>query len=508
MDSQGKLGSSARQTSSIKSHCAQYHHQASRQKHLVTAKDLVIAPATSRLPSDGVSHQNAQPTGHRPGAAFYDSSSATSPCGSDVQAEDYQPKLEELKGRKPHQWRKLRCSRFRKQSVDQVAETDSCPITPEALQELPTQMDSNAYDMLKFVDLGWPPCSSSDKHSAGNRRDLDFDTILSDPLTLSINMISHFSRAAFFPSEAEIIPAITGSDPSSIRRTLCLYKLSVIGLIRQRLSEESSIHDSNIFMGIVTLAGCEFMADSPAEGRLHVEACLEIARARGGLASLSELELESLCLAEFDIAALSGEFPCTSFSEMESAIYSKTMGYENNITAAKLNGFNLHCLSAQRAWQVQEGLVGLLDTTLRINRSAQAPNSEPGDNLILRGLYAGLKLCCGQQPSTDFSSTSESDSNICEAIRTRWHTRGSRDLFEEHAKGALVRSIDQPDRLAIGKGSRFVPSTPMHTRGIVVGFFRQRLLRIAIAHNRLLSFGAFRRLGAYYIWTGNSFRKS
>ncbi len=66
------------------------------------------------------------------------------------------------------------------------------------------------------------------------------------------------------------------------------------------------------------------MANSAPEGRLHPEACLKIARARGGLANLSDLELELMCLAEFEISALSGEMPCTLLREMEMAVNSRS----------------------------------------------------------------------------------------------------------------------------------------------------------------------------------------
>lgn len=231
-------------------------------------------------------------------------------------------------------------------------------------------------------------------------------------------MTSLFSRAAFLSPAPTGTSSPTDDHSSPIRRTLYLYKLSAIAIIRQRLSESAHYLDQNVFLGIVTLAGCEFMANNALEGRLHLEACLEIAHARGGLTTLSDLELELMCLAEFDIAALSGELPCAPLLEMEVAVYSKISKPTNDSLWINSGFAPLECLTADRVSPLQKGLACLLETTIGINQSASLQSTPPHrENLVLRGLFAGFQLCSVQKPSADLCHYIEGDLDICEPLR-------------------------------------------------------------------------------------------
>ncbi|KIW70087.1 hypothetical protein PV04_02393 [Phialophora macrospora] len=243
--------------------------------------------------------------------------------------------------------------------------------------------------------------------------------MLSDLLTLSVRMTELFSRAAFLAPSPNG-PSASNEDPIPLRRTLYLYKLSTITIIRQRLSESSSIRDPSIFRGIVTLADCEFMADSPREGRLHLKACLEIAHARGGLATLSDLELELMCTTEFVIAALSGELPCKPVSEMEVAVHSRIPKDRSTALTAQTGFAKLECFHQGQASEIEKGLDTLLAATNGIHRSVPARSKPPDcDNLALYGLFAGFQLftAAPRVSYTNGSHIPDSEIDISEALR-------------------------------------------------------------------------------------------
>jgi hypothetical protein len=162
------------------------------------------------------------------------------------------------------------------------------------------------------------------------------------------------------------------------------------------------------------------MADSPREGRLHLEACLEIAHARGGLATLPDLELELTCMADFGIAALSGRIPCTPAAEMEVAVYSRISRARNTTLTAQTEFAKLDCFRQGQGSEIRKGLSTLLDATKGINQSLSArPRPQDRDNLVLHGLFAGYRLCTAapQEPYTSSSHILDAELDISEALR-------------------------------------------------------------------------------------------
>ncbi|OAL29097.1 hypothetical protein AYO22_02534 [Fonsecaea multimorphosa] len=230
----------------------------------------------------------------------------------------------------------------------------------------------------------------------------DFDPGVGDPLMLWVKLTAFFTQAALLSNSRRTGTSVN-DEQFAIQRALYSYKLSAIQMIRQRLSENPQSPDRNILLGVVTLAGCEFIANNPEEGRLHLEAGLEIAHARGGLCSLSDPELELMCLVDFDLAALSGKTPCTPLSEMEEAVYSR-ISEERTGHWGKSNLANLDCLRAAKASQTCKGLACLLQMTDGLNSSKYSkPVGQSQKDLVMRGLFAGF-LLCSVQPQTPHSS--------------------------------------------------------------------------------------------------------
>lgn len=159
--SQGKTGNSERQTSDIKSHCAQYYHQVNRQNLRIRLDDLSVPQTATIAPK-------VPPTKSLHGRR--DPSSNVSGVEAGVDSDAQQRVKEQFRGKKskPTEWRKLRCNRFRQvcafglsvdismlinrqqQSIKSNPKSDLLTISPEVLGQLPIEMDSNAYDMLKF----------------------------------------------------------------------------------------------------------------------------------------------------------------------------------------------------------------------------------------------------------------------------------------------------------------------------------------------------------------------
>ncbi|KIW31179.1 uncharacterized protein PV07_02847 [Cladophialophora immunda] len=296
---------------------------------------------------------------------------------------------------------------MRQQSYERAPKPDACDTQQEVPQRLSAETDSNSYATLRSLYTSWLPHLHPDENPDLSTQDLDFDAGLGDPLTLCVKLTAFFSRAAFFSSSSRR-STIANNEPFPIQRALYLYKLSAIQMIRSRLSENPQSPDQNIFLGIVTLAGCEFMANNPEEGRLHLEACLEIAHARGGLCTLSSLELELVCLAEFDIAALLGKAPCAPLQEMEAAVYSN-ISKERIVPAwAESDLAKLDCLCTEEASQTRQGLACLLQSTHGLNGSKSSKSrARSQDNLVLRGLFAGFLLCSNQPYTTPLYLTED-----------------------------------------------------------------------------------------------------
>ncbi|KAJ9606036.1 hypothetical protein H2200_009885 [Cladophialophora chaetospira] len=291
-------------------------------------------------------------------------------------------------------------------------------MSPEALEQLSAGMDSDAHELLESLPASWLSHDSTEKHKTTGTSATKCDAMSSDPLALSINMISTLSRAAFISQKPGSSPTASSEEQSLLQRTLYLYKLSAIAIIRQKLSDASSINDPNVFQGIITLAGCEFMAGSPAEGRLHLEACLEIARARGGLDTLLNSELESLSLTDFSTAALSGNLPIVSVGEIEAAIQARRPKPRNSASLVESGFSKLQCLLTKQALQLREGLINLFYTTTEINQAAsRSPKSQEYKDFHLRGLLAGYQLCHGQQPDAKNSSANAMEARLCESLR-------------------------------------------------------------------------------------------
>lgn len=107
LDSRGKVETTSRQTSNIKSHCAQYHHDARRFNpgpHVPEDVQGKVEPSDKQADSQHESTRN-----------------------SPVEKQNENPEEDSMqeeqtgagKKRKSQEWRKQRCTRFRKVSFDE-----------------------------------------------------------------------------------------------------------------------------------------------------------------------------------------------------------------------------------------------------------------------------------------------------------------------------------------------------------------------------------------------------
>ncbi|OAP64434.1 hypothetical protein AYL99_00406 [Fonsecaea erecta] len=374
VDSKGRVGRSDGQSSNIKSHCAQYYHQVNRHKVQHVMVDLAVPEATPsesprQSPVPSISSGEEPEVGDAPNRQTLISRSAGK------LSQQSRGQIEQrVRRRKPQEWRRVRCHRFRKQSGERPPKPHPFDIRQEDLPYL--AMES------------------------------DFDADVGDPLTRCVKLTVFYSRAAFM-STSSCQSMSVSHEASPVQHALYFYKLSAIQMIRIRLSENPQSPDQTIFLGIVSLAGCEFMANNPEEGRLHLEACLEIAHARGGLCTLSNPELELMCLAEFEMAALSGNIPCAPLRDMEAAVYSK-ISKDPTGRWATSDLARLAFLCTEEASQTCKGLACLLQATDGLNSSmASKTQAQIQDNLVLRRLFAGFLLCSVQPLTTQLPVTVE-----------------------------------------------------------------------------------------------------
>jgi hypothetical protein len=119
-DSRGKSDSSARQTSNIKSHCAQYYYQSIRERLWAASDDLAVPNPTLVGSSRRLSGRQSQYTEQDQAAAHFHHTLVPSSVASDLEAEFEQSTQQtkkhrsSMKKRNAQQWRKVRCTRFRK----------------------------------------------------------------------------------------------------------------------------------------------------------------------------------------------------------------------------------------------------------------------------------------------------------------------------------------------------------------------------------------------------------
>ena len=250
----------------------------------------------------------------------------------------------------------------------------------------------------------WLPALYPENTSLARKKDY-FDTALDDALLLSANLAETFAHAAF-SEDATIKQLATHSTTSWLRSGWHLYKYSTIRIIRSRLNNTSEILDRNLFLGMVTLARCEFMANNPHEGRVHLNACLELVNTRGGLFSLSDDELEVLCLDDLILSALSGKAPFTDLDEMQTAVQSRVNSAQPlpNWSDGFFAEFQAMCPYDSMIW---DGIVNLWSATELINNSSCSEFQSSGcENLVLRGLLAGLQLCSSATEEVDYFTDS------------------------------------------------------------------------------------------------------
>lgn len=267
------------------------------------------------------------------------------------------------------------------------------------------------------VFTSWLPSLYPEEVSAVNKK-VYYETVVGDSLTLSTNLAAGFARATFSCEEARSSQTIYDGC-SEARCALYRYKHATIQIIRRRLAENPDTLDQNIFLGIITLAGCDFMANNAQESRLHVQACLDIARARGGLRTLSDLELEIMCLDEFLLSSLSGEAPCTPLGEMSDAMQARFPQNTvcSDLSVSGITGIPCTCPEESKT---REGLALLFDATKQVNRlTASKSKKAKHDHLVLQALYAGFQLCASSASGTEagLSAYDTSLRDLCTPLR-------------------------------------------------------------------------------------------
>jgi hypothetical protein len=227
----------------------------------------------------------------------------------------------------------------------------------------------------------WIPSLSPEQSSASHRQTL-FQDVFTDPLTLALTLAATYARAA----NASAWNGKSHSNDPRLTRLYLVHKGTALHLVQESFRDMSlNSFPEKLFMAMGALAGCEFQANNPHEGRLHIAAWIRLIGRN--FQRLSILNLELLCLNEMRFSCLLGEPP------LYEAIVPKMLPELPPFARVFPSHFYL-LLDSHNATRLTDAILNLFEATKLINDSPNASiPKDLQDTLLLRVLLAGFCLC-------------------------------------------------------------------------------------------------------------------